>query len=371
INSPSDNITYDTSLNITVDLTHNNNGADISSMGNIPNGTPVNFATTLGTINSSAYTIDGKAVTALNSSFSGWANVSAAVDGQTVSETIGFLGTDNDTVYDERTLEGFNSIQDAIDSPDTQNGDIIGIIPGTYVENIIIDKKLILTPFSEGNITIQALDPSQPVITITINGSGSTIQGMNITDSTDSGINLISANDCNIINNTLTNNYIGILLQNSIGTILENNLIYNNSYIGLDVINSNNTVLTANQIDNDGSDGILLQNSLDTTIQNNIIENNGGGGVYIDTSNSTILTSSIITGNSYGIYISNSQVDINFNYITRNSICELEVLGDSTVNATDNWWGSNTPTVSNTVQSDICIVNGTVNYDPWLVLTIS
>ncbi|MCE7700219.1 MAG: hypothetical protein K8E24_015780, partial [Methanobacterium paludis] len=51
------------------------------------------------TINSPAYIIDGKAVTPLNSSFSGWANVSAAVYGQTAPETIGFLGTDTDTVF--------------------------------------------------------------------------------------------------------------------------------------------------------------------------------------------------------------------------------------------------------------------------------
>lgn len=72
---------------VTADLTHNNINEDISSQGHIPNGVPVNFATNLGTIVNSAYTVKGKATTILElgSTQSATVNVSASLDNQTVS----------------------------------------------------------------------------------------------------------------------------------------------------------------------------------------------------------------------------------------------------------------------------------------------
>lgn len=73
---------------VTADLTHNNQGGDTSSQGHIPNGVPVNFATNLGTIVTSAYTVKGKATTILDlgSTQSKTVTVSASLDKQSVSK---------------------------------------------------------------------------------------------------------------------------------------------------------------------------------------------------------------------------------------------------------------------------------------------
>ncbi|MEN6552336.1 MAG: hypothetical protein ABFC34_05545 [Methanobacterium sp.] len=74
---------------ITADLTHNNQGGDTSSQGHIPNGIPVNFTSTFGTVIPTAYTVKGKASTILNLSSLDTATVTAtaSLDNQTVNTT--------------------------------------------------------------------------------------------------------------------------------------------------------------------------------------------------------------------------------------------------------------------------------------------
>lgn len=50
---------------VTADLTRNNNNDDTSSSGHFPDGVPVNFTTTLGTVTTTTYTRNGKASTVL------------------------------------------------------------------------------------------------------------------------------------------------------------------------------------------------------------------------------------------------------------------------------------------------------------------
>jgi hypothetical protein len=50
---------------VTADLTRNNNNDDTSSSGHFPDGVPVNFTTTLGTVTTTAYTRNGKASSVL------------------------------------------------------------------------------------------------------------------------------------------------------------------------------------------------------------------------------------------------------------------------------------------------------------------
>lgn len=53
------------------------------------------------------------------------------------------------------------------------------IFSGTLIENILIYKNLTINAVGN-NITIQAADSSQPVITINSGGNGSIIRGLNI-----------------------------------------------------------------------------------------------------------------------------------------------------------------------------------------------
>lgn len=138
---------------ITADLTHNNQGEDTSSSGALPDGIPVNFTKTLGTINSQATTRSGKAVAILTSSTGSDATtITATLDNQTVSGVF---------------RKSFSTIQAAVNDSHTSNGDVIQVEEGTYTENVVINKKVTIKPAtSTCSVTVQAANTSNPVFTI-------------------------------------------------------------------------------------------------------------------------------------------------------------------------------------------------------------
>ena len=70
-----------TNLKITADLRYDNYGT-LHTEGYVPNGIPITFTTTLGTISTKAYTVNGIAQATLKSALGGTANVSAMLDSQ-------------------------------------------------------------------------------------------------------------------------------------------------------------------------------------------------------------------------------------------------------------------------------------------------
>ncbi|MDP2837339.1 MAG: NosD domain-containing protein, partial [Methanobacteriaceae archaeon] len=311
-------------FNITADLTHNNQGTDLSSIGHVPDGIAVDLTTDYGTIGEHVNTLNGKAISQLNSTINGIANITVILDSQIVSKTINLFN-----IYNIVTQKGFNSIQAAIDDPSTANNDIIEIRSGIYRENVIINKKLTITAFSGGNVTIQALNPNLPVFTITINGNGSTISGF-------------------IINGSTTN--AGILINNSANNTISGNIISNNCN-GLYLRESTNNTISENIISNNGNDGININHSYNNTIRSNTISNNTGCGINIFD------------------YSGNSNF-VNFNRIVGNGFYGLYVE-EGLINATNNWWGTNNPVNSLIGPSDIAIEWGNVTYGPWLVLNVN
>ena len=316
-------VTQGNSLSIPVYLTYNNQGDDTSSSGYILDETPITFTTNMGTINSTVYTTKGATFSTLNFNMT-TGNVTVSLDNQNIS--IPILGI-------------FNSIQSAINNT-ALNGDI-GIEDGTYTENIALNKQLTLEPVNPGKVTIQPLDPTIPVITVT--GNKATIYGLNIKGATNSDGIYINSNNTYIIGNTLTGNKYGIYLSNTLNSLLSENTIFNNSYTGIFVFNSNNI-----------------------TVYDNIL-NNTNYGIYINNSNNiTLYENNILKNINDGIYLCNSSAKINFNRIYGNGKYGLENQGNGTIDATDNWWGSNANPSSN-----IHINGGTVNSTTWLVLNVN
>ncbi|MBI4813506.1 MAG: hypothetical protein HY802_04065, partial [Methanobacterium sp.] len=82
-------IDSNTTSTIIADLTHDNGGTYHNPTdGHVPDGIPVNFATTLGTITSQVGTVNGVANATLSSVVTGLADVSATVDSQTVHTSV-------------------------------------------------------------------------------------------------------------------------------------------------------------------------------------------------------------------------------------------------------------------------------------------
>jgi parallel beta-helix repeat protein len=223
----------------------------------------------------------------------------------------------------------FTTIQEAINDSTTSPGDTIILNNRTYNENITINKKINLTTDYD----------TYPLIigTITVNsgGNGSIIKRLTI----HGNINL-NANNCTIIDN----------------------IIIGNGTSGIIASNSINNKIAYNDITSNGFNGIQ-SNSSSNTIHGNTVSG-CESGIYSENSYNNI-SSNYLTNNLYGIWTYNSSDTINFNRITQNTYGLKNEIG--TINATNNWWGTNNPTSP----SDIWVVSGSVDHTKWLVLSIN
>ena len=213
-------------------------------------------------------------------------------------------------VTNTRTLETFDTIQDAIDN--AIDGDTIKVVEGTYNENVIVNKQLnIIATGLAANTIIKGADPAQPVFNI--QKDGTTIQGFTIIGTTDSsGIQLNNVQNCNVNANIIQNNGIGIDLEGCTNCNINGDTIQNNGE-GIYLGKSTNCSINGNTLQNN-SVGIYLDNS-SSAISGNIISNNNYG-IFLGSSNDNNISNNTLTNNYEGIYLSSS----NNNTMNQNNI---------------------------------------------------
>ena len=338
ITTTSEHVPHNGAVNLTIDLTHDNNGNDSSPFGNIPDGIPIYFNTTLGTITSPVSTRNGKVNATLSCSLlPGTAIVTVSLDEQIFNKTLEMIG-----IYNERTHKGFSTIQSAINDNDTINSDTISIGEGTYIENVVVNKKLTLIS-SYDIATVKAANPSNPVFTINFSGSGSTIQGLNITGATGSyGIYINSASNCSIIRNIVSNNGAYGISVSGLNLTVINNTVTNNGNAGI-VINSDNAVVFGNNVTNNGHrgfggwswDGINLTGANVTVIKNNVT-GNSRVGISVNGNNAQVLQNSIVQNGGYGINAAGLNATIIGNNVTNNGNAGIVVNGNNGIVSENN-----------------------------------
>lgn len=324
---------------ITADLTHNNQG-DVPSGGNIPDDIPINFNTTLGTISSSATTKKGKAELTLSSTSAGNANVSATLDNQTVTQPVTITSINVLGVLNTRTQETFATIQEAIDDVDTRNGDTITLAEGTYTENVRVNKKLTIQPVTGAKVIVKADDSDKSVFVMNNEGSGTTIQNLNIIGTMDSyGVSLSHAYNVNISNNTISNSKGGIYLYYSGNSTITGNTLENN-YYGIELYKSTSNNITGGIV-KENEIGIYLFESNNNQINGSTVTKNWYGTYFYHSSNNTI-SNATFDDNWVGVYL----LDTNYNCITDNSFtnngvgittCDSIGVIESGNTFTDNW----------------------------------
>jgi len=162
------------------------------------------------------------------------------------------------------------SIQAAID--EAEDGDTIFVSPGTYVENLKINKEVRIWSDSRKpeDTVITAADPTQSTVEVSVDRAS--FSGFGIQGSEKAGILLTGVKSCYINNNKVQGAEYGIFLNGSKKNTISNNLITLNEK-GIRFERSNSNDILDNIIAYNYGPGISLQASIKNLIYNNYLKN--------------------------------------------------------------------------------------------------
>ena len=163
----------------------------------------------------------------------------------------------------------FQYIQDGVNV--SVDGDTVFVHNGTYYENIVITKSIVLFGEDVKTTIIYGSNKNNSIV-VHVSVNGFTILGFTIKNGW-IGISLgFSRNNNTISGNNIINNLIGIGLSDSSGNTLWRNTISNNTLEGIGLSDSSDNRIIYNTISNNDA-GIFLYGSSNNTISGNIITN--------------------------------------------------------------------------------------------------
>jgi nitrous oxidase accessory protein len=201
----------------------------------------------------------------------------------------------------------FRSIVDAVAA--ASPGDTIIVNPGTYSENVVVDKGVtIKSQMGAENTIVCTPDPfsGQPVIDVM--AGEVTVSGFTVTGTYGyggGGIYLNSVQYCTISDNVCYNNSAGIMVYNSDNNEIINNDASNNQD-GIYLHHSNDNKIIGNIASKSTyGRGIMLVFSSYNQILNNIVNSNRDEGIILmesGTSNNLIANNTVIFNSNYGIH---------------------------------------------------------------------
>ncbi len=228
-----------------------------------------------------SYTGSGNYTVSLNVTYAGGFNLT------TKAEYIHVTGTGQ--VHNLNTSQSFTTLQAAINDPLTLNGHIIEVDPGTYYENVKVNKSLTIRSFS-GNATdtiIRGMSNTAHVVEIA--ASSVTINGFTVRNGTGTdkaGVYMASGTrDALVLNTTLTGNYRGASLFNSTNAFIMGSTLSENSDNGIVVESSKNTTVIGTTVSGNQKTGIYIYRyNTNLTIADSYFNANSWDGIYSDIS---------------------------------------------------------------------------------------
>jgi parallel beta-helix repeat protein len=252
-------------------------------------------------------------------------------------------------VHNFDTGEDFATIQSAIDAVNTTDGHRITADPGTYNENVNVDKELIIRSTSGGNPDDTIVDASGSGNAFSVTVNNVTIDGFTARNGS-AGIRLNNADNCNITNNTASgNNGDGIHLESNSN---HNRIIGNNASdnggngIALSTVTGNNYNDVIDNTANSNRYGIYLK---DFEAYNNITSNTvlyNERGICLESVWNNNISENNVSYNEHGIYLVSSDSNVITNNMVLNNIAgfdesgiHLELSDDNTISdneASDN-----------------------------------
>jgi parallel beta-helix repeat (two copies) len=199
----------------------------------------------------------------------------------------------------------YTKIQDAVDAANP--GDTIIVYPGTYSENVDVNKDHLTIQSENGadSTIVQAANLYEHTFKITadyVSISGFTITGASeeypppsgsYPTGSYSGIYLSEAEHCNILDNNISDNNNGIFSSYSSYNEITGNTFTNNSDalgngFGVYVYGSSDNIITNNNMSLNGQAGVGFSGGSNNTASGNSISNSGGIWLHYSTNNTII-----------------------------------------------------------------------------------
>lgn len=158
------------------------------------------------------------------------------------------------------------------------------------------------------------------------------------------GISFDDVSNGYIDNCSVSNNFIGILVEFSYNSFIRNNTISSND-IGIDIGSSSTISISGNGIDTSNWDGIYMWQSVNCTISDNDISFNSLG-IFLDSCDNNFIINNTITDNNEGIFLIYSPYNTcSGNTIMRNLYVGIVIIGSDNLDImandiiSNNWNG--------------------------------
>jgi len=248
-----------------------------------------------------------------------------------------------------------DSIQEAINS--AQPGDMIVVHSGTYYEHVVVNKTVVLIgedkhdTIVDGNFTGTGIHITVNNVTI----SGFTIQNSGEELWVPGGIFVDHSSGNNVSNNIITNNGVGMFLQDSNNNTISGNNVSSNKHSGIGIERSYNNTLIGNTVFSNNYRGIVLwgKGGYNTLIGNNVSSNNAEGIHLARQCSHNTVVGNTISDNLYGIHVSDSSNNMIFhnNFINNRNQAFVHYLSanvwDDSYPSGGNYWSDYTGSDTN------------------------
>ncbi|HWQ47549.1 MAG TPA: NosD domain-containing protein [Methanosarcina sp.] len=217
------------------------------------------------------------------------------------------------TIDDDTKGADYNSIQDAVEN--ATDGDTILVFPGNYIENVYVNKELIISSLSGNQVDtiVKAANSEDDVFkvvsdNVTISGFSITGAGIDQYGDDRAGIYFESVNNSIIRENNVYSNGYGILLLDSYNNTLADNSAYMSCIGGIFLWNSSYNRLHNNLINTSNHEGIhLYESSNNNELNNNTVNYTYVGfGIDLTLCDNNTLTSNIVSNNELGFLLTGS-----------------------------------------------------------------
>ena len=300
-----------------------------------------------------------------------------------------YLGHSNSNVIENNTLQNntddglllWNSDSNSVAHNTIQhNGDFGVTLHELSTSNVISNNSIqnnnnsgIEIERSDSNIILNNTIRNNEGSGINIDDSVSTnIESNIIHDNGEYGVDLQYSSLTIISNNTIGYNHTdGIYFLGSFSNIIANNTIQFNIANGVEIDVSNSNIIENNTVQYNNKNGIQIDGSDSNIIENNTIRYHNKNGIFLYNSDSNTIYNDTISHNEVGIYLGfrSEENTAHHNRILKNTGYGINASDSNgyTINATHNWWGSNSGPYHSTLNPNGRGDNVTdfVIYDPW------